>query len=52
MLANISGGADRIPNFVATDAEAHSIANSTPIRKFFTGQSYKSQKLIDQLGES
>lgn len=44
MLASTKGGAERIPNFVATDADAHNIANRTPIKKFFTVQSYNISK--------
>lgn len=35
IFARTNGGDDKMPNFVATDAEAHSIANSNPIKIFF-----------------
>ena len=35
LLATSKGDADRTPNFVATDADDHKIANVIPIKTFF-----------------
>ena len=45
MFANINGGADSTPNFVATEADAHKMENNKPIKIFFTLKSSYQAKI-------